>query len=54
MSFSEFKAELADRAREFVVGSGRCRELISEGMTDFIRDGSVSPDGAFARDEDES
>lgn len=31
-----------ERAREFVTGSGRCRELISENMNDFIVDGSVS------------
>lgn len=42
MSFQEFKEELVGRAREFVKGSGKCREVIAENMADFIRDGSVS------------
>lgn len=33
-----------ERAREFVKGSGRCRELISANMADFIVDGNVSRD----------
>ncbi|GAA5913133.1 hypothetical protein JCM6882_005797 [Rhodosporidiobolus microsporus] len=41
MSFKEFKEELVERAREFVRGSGRCRDLISQHMSDFIRDGST-------------
>lgn len=41
MSFREFKGELVDRAREFVQGSGKCRELIAHNMSEFIRDGSV-------------
>jgi hypothetical protein len=41
MSFREFKAELVERAREFVQGSGRCRELIAHNMSEFIKDGSV-------------
>jgi len=42
MSFKEFKSELVARAREFVKGSGKCRELIAVNMGDFIQDGSVS------------
>lgn len=45
MSFREFKGELVGRAREFVKGSGKCREAIAENMADFIRDGSVSWSG---------
>ncbi|KAM0792562.1 hypothetical protein ACM66B_005226 [Microbotryomycetes sp. NB124-2] len=41
LSFQEFKQELVSRAREFVKGSGRCRELISKAMFDFIQDGST-------------
>ncbi|GAA6001250.1 hypothetical protein JCM10207_007486 [Rhodosporidiobolus poonsookiae] len=41
MSFREFKAELVERAREFVRGSSRCRDLISRNMAPFIRDGST-------------
>ncbi|GAA5868947.1 hypothetical protein JCM8547_003229 [Rhodosporidiobolus lusitaniae] len=40
-SFRDFKAELVDRAKEFVRGSGHCRELIARNMSDFIRDGST-------------
>ncbi|BGP14107.1 hypothetical protein JCM10213_002404 [Rhodosporidiobolus nylandii] len=40
-SFRDFKAELVERAREFVAGSGKCRDLISEHMGGFIRDGST-------------
>ncbi|GAA6037013.1 hypothetical protein JCM8097_005508 [Rhodosporidiobolus ruineniae] len=40
-SFREFKAELVQKAREFVKGSGRCRELIARNMSDFIRDGNT-------------
>ncbi|KAK4058599.1 translation initiation factor eIF-2B subunit alpha [Microbotryomycetes sp. JL221] len=41
MSFEEFKMELVNRAREFVRGSGRCRDLISKAMFDFVQDGST-------------
>lgn len=41
MSFNEFKSELVEKAREFVRGSGRCREAIAEHMAEFIRDGNV-------------
>ncbi|SCV68921.1 BQ2448_1941 [Microbotryum intermedium] len=41
-SFQDFKAELVARAREFVKESGRCRQLISVGMNEFVRDGAVS------------
>ncbi|GAA5845671.1 hypothetical protein JCM5353_001257 [Sporobolomyces roseus] len=41
MSFKEFKSELVARAREFVKGSGKCRELIAVNMGDFIQDGST-------------
>ncbi|SGZ22900.1 BQ5605_C022g09558 [Microbotryum silenes-dioicae] len=40
-SFQEFKAELVARAREFVHESGRCRQLISSGMNEFVRDGAL-------------
>lgn len=41
MSFPEFKSELVSRAREFVNGSGKCRDLIAQNTSDFIVDGSV-------------
>ncbi|GAA6060970.1 hypothetical protein JCM10212_006552 [Sporobolomyces blumeae] len=41
MSFHEFKTELVAKAREFVRGSGKCRELIAVNMGDFIQDGNV-------------
>ena len=41
-SFTRFKENLVERGREFVKGSGRCRELIAENMAEFIKDGSVS------------
>ncbi|CEQ42700.1 SPOSA6832_04562 [Sporobolomyces salmonicolor] len=43
MSFREFKGELVAKAREFVKGSGKCRELIAVDMSDFVQDGSASP-----------
>jgi len=51
MSFKEFKSELVARAREFVKGSGKCRELIAVNMGDFIQDGSVSSTLRFRRSE---
>lgn len=41
-SFDEFKAELVDRASEFVEGSGRCRDIIAAHVTTFVKDDSVS------------
>ncbi|GAA5931584.1 translation initiation factor eIF2B subunit alpha [Sporobolomyces koalae] len=41
MGFKEFKMELVARAREFVKGSGKCRELIAVNMSDFIQDGNT-------------
>lgn len=41
-SFDEFKAELVQRAREFVEGSGRCREIIAAHVATFVKDDSVS------------
>ncbi|GAA5992519.1 hypothetical protein JCM10908_000859 [Rhodotorula pacifica] len=41
MSFSQFKKELVTRAREFVRGSGRCRDIIASHMGSFIQDGST-------------
>jgi hypothetical protein len=41
-SFDEFKAELVKRAREFVEGSGRCRDIIAAHITTFVKDDSVS------------
>ncbi|GAA5919947.1 hypothetical protein JCM1841_000063 [Sporobolomyces salmonicolor] len=41
MSFREFKGELVAKAREFVKGSGKCRELIAVDMSDFVQDGST-------------
>ena len=46
MSFVQFKRELVGRAREFVKGSGRCREVIADSAAAFVRDGSVSRDEA--------
>lgn len=43
MSFNEFKTELVARAREFVNGVGKCRELIAEYCQEFILNDSVSP-----------
>lgn len=42
MSFAQFKRELVNRAREFVNGSGRCRDMIAAHMGSFIQDGHVS------------
>lgn len=41
MSFTDFKRELVETAKDFVKGSGKCRELIAENTLDFIREGSV-------------
>jgi hypothetical protein len=41
-SFDEFKTELVKRAREFVEGSGRCRDIIAAHITTFVKDDSVS------------
>lgn len=41
MSFAQFKKELVTRAREFVRGSGRCRDIIAAHMGSFIQDGNV-------------
>ncbi|BGP38186.1 translation initiation factor eIF-2B subunit alpha [Rhodotorula kratochvilovae] len=41
MSFAEFKQELVGRAREFVRGSGRSREVIAANMSNFIQDGNT-------------
>ena len=41
-SFDEFKGELVKRAREFVEGSGRCRDIIAAHITTFVKDDSVS------------
>lgn len=42
MSFDQFKKELVTRAREFVRGSGRCRDIIAAHTSSFIQDGNVS------------
>ncbi|BGP54098.1 translation initiation factor eIF-2B subunit alpha [Rhodotorula sphaerocarpa] len=39
MSFAQFKRGLVTRAREFVNGSGRCRDMIAAHMGSFIQDG---------------
>ncbi|GAA5951593.1 hypothetical protein JCM8115_005191 [Rhodotorula mucilaginosa] len=41
MSFDQFKKELVTRAREFVRGSGRCRDIIAAHTSSFIQDGST-------------
>lgn len=41
MSFTDFKRELVETAKDFVKGSGKCRELIAENTLDFIREGST-------------
>ncbi|TNY17034.1 hypothetical protein DMC30DRAFT_406953 [Rhodotorula diobovata] len=41
MSFAEFKRELVGRAREFVRGSGRSRDVIAANMSNFIQDGNT-------------
>ncbi|POY76700.1 hypothetical protein BMF94_0292 [Rhodotorula taiwanensis] len=41
MSFAQFKKELVTRAREFVRGSGRCRDIIAAHMGSFIQDGNT-------------